>query len=94
MKGMILHTAITDYNYIDANRISQRKWELGKPFFNGVIYMLEYNLTFKSVDVYIDNGDMIRIFNVKELIYKPNAEEKNLSAHERAVAGVEVTFCN
>jgi len=71
-----LSSAFTDYFYIDEVRQRYRIWVLGEKFLDSVIVMLEYNLTFQSLDVYLENGNMLRVFNVRDLFYEPYAEEE------------------
>jgi hypothetical protein len=74
----ILTHATTDYLFLDHNRQLYRKWIVGEPFLDSVITILDYNLTFQSLDVYLENGSMLRVFNVKELFYEPYAKEEDL----------------
>jgi hypothetical protein len=76
--AQILTRAFTDYYFLDDLRSRQRKWVVGEPFLDSVITILDYNLTFQSLDVYLENGSMLRVFNVKELFYEPYAKEEDL----------------
>lgn len=95
MNNMVLYIGVTDFIAFDISRQISRKWVLGDKFANTRITLLEYNLTFKSLDVYLGDGEMLRLFDVKELIYKPkDAEEEYLSAYKRSVREVEANLLN
>lgn len=92
MKDRELYLAITDFNDKDG---SFKSWRLGEYGLGAITVQLEYNLTFQCLDIYLDDGRVIKNFNVKELHYRPrDAKEESLSAHERAITEVKVSQHN
>ena len=74
---------------------SVSRWKLGGAVGIDEIVLLEYNLTFMCLDIYLSDGRSIKVFDVKELFYRPkDAKEENLSNHERAVTESEAVIYN
>jgi hypothetical protein len=89
MEQRELYIAITGTS---ENRVS---WTLGSHVQKDIIVLLEYNLTFMCVDIYLDDGRLVRNFDVRELIYRPkDAEKESISDHETAAPGFEVAQLN
>lgn len=75
---MIITQAQTDYFIDSSGKEHHRIWTVGGRCQGCKITILEYNLTFNSLDIYLDSGQMIRVFNIRELLY---AEKEDLSVN-------------
>ena len=71
MNNLILTKAITDYYYIDGSNRPHRMWDIGMKWMDSTVTLMDYNLTYQSLDVYLEDGNMVRVFNVRDLLYTP-----------------------